>query len=180
MHRARERRSRRPFVTLGSIAPLIIAIKFPSRSFPEFNGPRRRMREKSAARQNPLRDRVMYGARERRQASIRPSIYLSRFYLCETALPLVARRPVKPSSIEHLSAIGSPTTPAIKENMSDSRESHDLAHCCRSDLLDSPLPLPAFQMILLTMNLDRSMLMISLLKLKLTVLALSIFFFNAY
>lgn len=156
MHRARERASRRPFVTLGSIAPLIIAIKlaFPSRTCRVQWAPLR-MREKSVAPQNPLRDRVMYGARECRQASIRPSIYLSRFYLCETALPLVARRPVKPSSIEHLSAIGSPTTPAIKENMSDPRESHDLAHCCRNDLLGSPLPLPAFQTILLTMSLGR-------------------------
>lgn len=94
--------------------------------------------------QSPLRDQVMYGARECRQVSVRPSIALlpTRNHVLQYVIvarrseTLVDRAPVR---------IGSPTTPIIKESMSEPRESHDLTHCCRNDLLVPPLPLPAFR-----------------------------------
>lgn len=137
----------------------------------------RRECEKNRLLAEPIaRSSDVWRARERRQASIRPSIYLSRFYLCESTLPLVARRPVKPSSIEHLSAIGSPTTPAIKENMKRPVRVARPRTLLPRNHLGSPLPLPAFRTILLTMSLGHRMLMISLLKLILTVSILSIYF----
>lgn len=109
-----------------------------------------RKSELRCSRRSSLRDhRVMYGARERRQVSVRPFVRLVyRFTYARPPLP-VARRPeilVDRAPVR----TDSPTTSAIKESMSEPCESHGLAHCCRNDLFGSPLPLPAFQTILST------------------------------